>query len=218
MVNADLYMHKDVLLHLVTGEAHTAMRKGVYGKAAQAKIAKKGIQPQKSKVIVMNCAVNGMSRALRYGKLHIDFHRRPSGQMALRYTNIVDGFFAILDSPNGASTLRMLMDQKEHIGYRTVERIVVFGYTKPKEMAKKVSTATCEGNWRADDIGRCSRNHKLETIQLDESSIHVAFMQMRSFKHFNSQISSTGNFVIPPFKHAEHETTAATLQKLIGFP
>ena len=72
------------------------------------------------------------------------------------YTDIVDNFFAILDNPNGDSTLRMLMDQKEHIGYRTVERIVVFGYTEPKEMAEKVSTATCEGNWRADDIDRCS--------------------------------------------------------------
>ena len=61
-------------------------------------------------------------------------------------------------------------------------------------------------------------NLKLESIQLDESSIHVAIMQMRSFKHFNSQIGSTGNFVIPPFKHAEHETTATTLHKSIGFP
>lgn len=36
-----------------------------------------------------------------------------------------DGFFALLGSPNGASTMRMLHDHKESLGYRRVERVVL---------------------------------------------------------------------------------------------
>ena len=43
------------------------------------------------------------------------------------YTNIDGGVFARLGSPDGTSTLRMLIGHKEQIKYRTVERIVVFG-------------------------------------------------------------------------------------------
>lgn len=37
------------------------------------------------------------------------------------------GFYAILGSVNGANCLRLLRDHKADIGYRTVERVVVFG-------------------------------------------------------------------------------------------
>ena len=39
-----------------------------------------------------------------------------------------DGYyFAILGSPNGASSMRMLNDHKAAIGSRSVERVVVLG-------------------------------------------------------------------------------------------
>ena len=38
-------------------------------------------------------------------------------------------------------------------------------------MAKRVNTAACERDWRADDIDRCSGHHELETMPFDESSI-----------------------------------------------
>ena len=37
------------------------------------------------------------------------------------YTELDDGFFAILWSPNWASTLRMLLDHKQDVGWRTVD-------------------------------------------------------------------------------------------------
>ena len=43
------------------------------------------------------------------------------------YTNSDDGYFAILGSINGASTMRMLIDHKADIKYRTVEKVFVLG-------------------------------------------------------------------------------------------
>ena len=42
------------------------------------------------------------------------------------YTKYHSGFFALLGSINGASTMRMLLDHKAEIGFRTVDRMVVF--------------------------------------------------------------------------------------------
>ena len=38
-----------------------------------------------------------------------------------------NGFYALLGSPNGKTMMRMLSDHKSHIGYKTVERIVLVG-------------------------------------------------------------------------------------------
>jgi hypothetical protein len=41
------------------------------------------------------------------------------------YTELDDGYCAILGSPNGANAMRMLLDHKAQLGYRLVDRIVV---------------------------------------------------------------------------------------------
>ena len=41
------------------------------------------------------------------------------------YLPLDEGFFALLGSVNGSSTMRMLLDHKAHIGFQTIERIVV---------------------------------------------------------------------------------------------
>lgn len=43
------------------------------------------------------------------------------------YTEADQGFYALLGSINGASSMRMLIDHKEALGFRTVERVVVLG-------------------------------------------------------------------------------------------
>ncbi|CAE7026322.1 hypothetical protein P3342_005752 [Pyrenophora teres f. teres] len=45
----------------------------------------------------------------------------------VEYTCLDNGFYAILGTPNGASTMRMLRDHRTELGYRIVEKIVVFG-------------------------------------------------------------------------------------------
>ncbi|OWY41765.1 hypothetical protein AA0118_g3464 [Alternaria tenuissima] len=45
----------------------------------------------------------------------------------IEYTCLDNGFYAILGTPNGASTMRMLRDHKKELGHRIVEKIVVFG-------------------------------------------------------------------------------------------
>lgn len=69
------------------------------------------------------------------------------------YTNIFDEYFAILGSPNGASTLRMLIDQKEQIGYQTQKRIFVFGCTESEGQgdSEEISTVVCDGGERTGE-------------------------------------------------------------------
>ena len=43
------------------------------------------------------------------------------------YLPFDEGFFALLGSVNGSSTMRMLLDHKVHIGHKTIQKIVVFG-------------------------------------------------------------------------------------------
>lgn len=43
------------------------------------------------------------------------------------YTNRDSGFFAIMGSVLGSSSMRVFIDHKSQIGYRTVEKVIVFG-------------------------------------------------------------------------------------------
>lgn len=45
----------------------------------------------------------------------------------VEYTPLDNGFHALLGSPNGKTMMRMLLDHKSHIGYKTVERIILVG-------------------------------------------------------------------------------------------
>ena len=45
----------------------------------------------------------------------------------VEYTPLDNGFYALLGSPNGKIMMRMLLDHKSHIGYKTVERIILVG-------------------------------------------------------------------------------------------
>ena len=48
----------------------------------------------------------------------------------VEYSPLDNGFYALLGSPNGKAMMRMLSDHKSHIGYKTVERIVLVGDDK----------------------------------------------------------------------------------------
>ena len=48
----------------------------------------------------------------------------------VEYSPLDNGFYALLGSPNGKTMMRMLLDHKSHIGYKTVERIVLVGDDK----------------------------------------------------------------------------------------
>ena len=48
----------------------------------------------------------------------------------VEYSPLDDGFHALLGSPNGKTIMRMLLDQKSHIGYKTLELIVLVGDDK----------------------------------------------------------------------------------------
>jgi hypothetical protein len=54
------------------------------------------------------------------------------------HTRLDNGFYAILGTPNGASTMRMLRDHRTELGHRIVEKIVAFGEEEP--LIKMVET------------------------------------------------------------------------------
>lgn len=82
--------------------------------------------PVPLKTVVRSSVINASSRTAIWHAA-----RRSTctnvGQRGYRvYTNTDDGFWAILGSTNGASTVRMLKDHKTEIGFRTIEKVVVF--------------------------------------------------------------------------------------------
>ena len=86
-----MHMHKDALLHLATGKAYIAMRKGFVESQLEQKqrVGKEEYPASKAKVVVRNCVMNEMSRELRFGKQHACRHRRSSGQISSGYTSIL---------------------------------------------------------------------------------------------------------------------------------
>jgi hypothetical protein len=67
-------------------------------------------------------------RKLPFGKLRSIRRLQESKTIyQIEYTCHDNGFYAILGTPNGASTMRMLHDHRTELGHRIVEKIVVFG-------------------------------------------------------------------------------------------
>ena len=56
----------------------------------------------------------------------------------VEYTPQDQGFYALLGSVNGKSSMRMLLDHKGHIGYRTVEKVILVGDSDDKEQKLKL--------------------------------------------------------------------------------
>ncbi|TAQ86128.1 hypothetical protein B7494_g5549 [Chlorociboria aeruginascens] len=88
------------------------------------------VKKQKSKpsdlhVVVRFRVVNETTMRLIWESARRSTCTMEGGKGMREYTNWDQGYHAILGSPNGGSTMRMLLDHKREIGYRTVERVVV---------------------------------------------------------------------------------------------
>lgn len=59
----------------------------------------------------------------------------------IEYTPQDQGFYALLGSVNCKSSMRMLLDHKGHIGYRTGEKVIVDGKSDDKEQKLKLDGA-----------------------------------------------------------------------------
>jgi len=69
---------------------------------------------------------------------HCSHTREGPERGRIEYTTQDQGFYALLRSVNGKSTMRMLLDHKSHIGYRTVEKVIVIGDSDDKEPKLKL--------------------------------------------------------------------------------
>jgi hypothetical protein len=73
------------------------------------------------------CIVNDASQiAIWQASQHSSFSRIDKNNQ-VEYTSQDNGFYAILGSPNGANTMRMLRDHRTELGHRVVEKVVVLG-------------------------------------------------------------------------------------------
>ena len=76
------------------------------------------------------------------GKPHAYPHRRRRAKKDTEYTGIDDGYYAILGSPKGVRTGRMLIDHQAAINHRSIERIVVFGCHESGDVEDKEKSRT----------------------------------------------------------------------------
>lgn len=83
-------------------------------------------KPMRLCAVVRSNVVNASSRTAIWhaARRSTSSNEGPKGYKV--YTELDDGFNAILGSQNGASTMRLLLDHKAPIGFRTVEKIAVF--------------------------------------------------------------------------------------------
>lgn len=77
-------------------------------------IARHGVQNERTRMVIWQAA-----REPAISPTREDGYRE--------YLPPDEGFFALLGSVNGSSTMRMLIDHKGRIGYKTVMKIIVFG-------------------------------------------------------------------------------------------
>ena len=84
--------------------------------------------PSSLRIIARTAVINlSARRAIWYAaRRSTSLVEDPSTGYAV-YTKEDDGFYAILGSTNGASSMHLLIDHKAELGNRTVERIVVVG-------------------------------------------------------------------------------------------
>ena len=88
------------------------------------------VSSTKLRAIIQHCIVNTPTKKVIYEVARSSACTRSGPDGYLEYTELDNGFFAILGSVLGTSTMHMLIDHKSQIGYRTVEKVVVFGYRK----------------------------------------------------------------------------------------
>lgn len=84
--------------------------------------------PSSLRIIARTVVINlSARRAIWYAaRRSTSLVEHPSTGYAI-YTKEDDGFYTILGSTNGASSMRLLIDHKAALGNRTVEKIIVVG-------------------------------------------------------------------------------------------
>jgi hypothetical protein len=87
-------------------------------------------RPSDLQVIVRFRVVNESTMSMIWHAARLSTCIREGLHHYREYTKWDQGYHAILGSVNGASAVRMLLDHKALMGYRTVERVVVLGDKK----------------------------------------------------------------------------------------
>ena len=84
-------------------------------------------RPSDFLAIVRLCIVNAATNQIIWKAATNSICTREAEHNHREYNELDHGYYAILGSINGASSMRMLLDRKTKTGYRTVEHVVVLG-------------------------------------------------------------------------------------------
>lgn len=110
--------------------------------------ARDKVPQNKLRTIIMHFVVEKQTRMVIFEAARNSSFTQSGADGYRVYTEHDNGFFAILGSVLGSSAVRILSDHKRDIGYRTVERIVVFGKTDEGEDYDKAKSL--QGSRRSD--------------------------------------------------------------------
>lgn len=71
--------------------------------------------------------INGYIKDMVFETIRVSTSTFEKSHGHKEFTDIDDGFYALLGSVLGNSSMHMLLDHKAEIGYRSVDRVVLFG-------------------------------------------------------------------------------------------
>ena len=97
-----------------------------FGSLSFVSAEKEQTSPSRLRMIVRHGVVNERTRMVIWQAAREPAMSRTRQDGYKEYFPPDQGFFALLRSVNGSSTMRMLLDHKDRIGYKTVMNIIVF--------------------------------------------------------------------------------------------
>ena len=83
------------------------------------------VSPRKLRAIIQYFIVNKPTKSVIFEVLRNSTVTRSGPNGYREYSELDNGFFALLGSLLGTSTMRMLLDHKAQIGYKTIEKVVL---------------------------------------------------------------------------------------------
>lgn len=133
-----------------------------------------GWQSYLVKVIIHYCIVNKPTKAVIFEVLRNSTCTRVGDLGYTKFTMLDNGFHALLGSVLGTSNMRMLIDRKSKIGYRTVEKVVILSYRKeePKDEYEKSRTmmiVLSEPRQTSTKLSRPDQNYRFFASRLCRS-------------------------------------------------
>ena len=85
------------------------------------------VQPSRLRCIVISHIINDNTKNVIFETTRVSTSTLSGDHGHKEFTEVDDGFYALLGSVLGKSAMHMLLDHKAEIGYRSVDRVILVG-------------------------------------------------------------------------------------------